>query len=151
MNSVQRLAAKDASRSAYATMFFGEGAGTRRKLLNAEIIQKKTQIPGYAEAFEKAYAKQDMGAHAVKAAAERRRIDRNAYFKRNTRGLITGNRATLTTGVAIATSAWVFAHQTGLDVPIKAEVKKQYGKAKDWVRKQRDKRHTRKFNLYTNH
>lgn len=127
--NVKKMAAQDAARWARAEMFFGEGAGTRRKLLNAEITQKMG-LPGYGEAFHNAYSRQNMADHAIKAAKERTRLDRGKMVKRNVRGLVTGNRQSLTTSVAVAAMAWYVAKETGLDEPIKREVKVQYGKAK---------------------
>lgn len=124
-----KLAAVDADRWARAEMFFGEGAGTRRKLLKAEIANKAS-IPGYGKAFHDAYEKQDWAKHAIQASKERQHLDRSKAVKRNVRGLVTGNRQSLTTGLAVAVTLWVFAKQTGLDEPIKREVKKGYGRVK---------------------
>lgn len=150
--NVNKMAAEDAAKWARAEMFFGEGAGTRRKLLDAEITQKMNSIPGYSAAFDKAYYKQDMSDHAIKAAKERQRIDRSKAVKRNVRGLTTGNRQSLTTGVGIAAAAWYVARETGYDEKIKREVKARYYRAKFEVKKAKAKfdakRAARKSNLH---
>lgn len=127
--NVNKMAAKDATRWAYAELFFGEGAGTRRKLLTAELDSKAFRIPGYLEAFNKAYDKQNFADLAIKAAKERKHLDRVTGLKRNVRGLVTGNRKSLTTGVAVGLTAWYIARETGLDEDIKREVKIRYKKA----------------------
>lgn len=128
--NVNKMAAQDATKWAYAEMFFGEGAGTRRKLLTAEISSKASRIPGYNDAFNKAYEKQNWADLAIKAAKERKALDRAKFIKRNVRGLVTGNRRNLTTGMAVGLTAWYIAHETGLDAEIKADIKYAAGKAK---------------------
>lgn len=133
MKKIDKMAAQDAFKWARAEMFFGEGAGTRRKLLLAEISDKVHSIPGYEESFNRAYAGQDMAKHAIAAAKERQRIDAGKYIRRNAKGLATGNIRSLTPYLAVGVSTWIFLQQTGLDEPVKVEVKKQYKKAKNWV------------------
>lgn len=134
---IDKLAAQDAEKWARAEMFFGEGAGTRRKLLDAEIMQKASTVPGYLEKFNRSYEKQDFAEHADKAAKERRRLDRQKKVERNVRGLTTGNKQTLTTGVAVIVTAWYIANQTGYDVVIKDYTKKKYTDTKRWVQSKR--------------
>lgn len=74
-NRTHRLAAKDAKRHADAKMFYGKGAGTRRKLLNAELDKKKKDIPGYEDSFNKSLSGVDLSKSANKAKRERTRKD----------------------------------------------------------------------------
>lgn len=67
-------ASKDAKEYARAKMYYGEGAGTRRKLIKASV-NEKSKDPDYKEAFDKALSEQDMSEHAEKAKAERKRKD----------------------------------------------------------------------------
>lgn len=71
----ERNAKKDAKEAARAKMFYGEGAGTRRKLINEKVASRKKSDPKYAEAFDREYAKQDLGKHGDKAKKERARKD----------------------------------------------------------------------------
>lgn len=128
--NLNKMVMKDAAEWARAEMFFGEGAGTRRKLLNAEIAQKGTTIPGYAEAFEEAYSMQDMAEHALKATKERRHIDRTAAVSKNAKAIMRGDRRGMSTGVLIVVGIAVVAHQTGYDEVAIKEIKKYYKKAK---------------------
>ena len=153
MSTTDKMAAKDAARWAYAEMFFGDGAGTRRRLLVAEIDDKVMKIPGYAEAFDKNYAKQDFAKHAAKATKERKLLDRKAKVGRNTRGILTGNRRSLTGTVLLGVTVYGFLHQTGLDEPIKAEVKKRYYIVKreidGWRERRKDAKVYNISNVYT--
>lgn len=77
-SSTERLAEKDAKRHVDAKMFYGETAGTRRKLLKAELEKKKKTIPGYAEAFNDHLTRVDTAKSAKKAVRDRTRIDTSA-------------------------------------------------------------------------
>ena len=74
-NKVQRMAGKDAQEFARAKMFFGEGAGTRRKLIREKVSSRRNTVKGYGEAFDSALAKEDLGRHGDKAVSERKRKD----------------------------------------------------------------------------
>ena len=45
-------AKKDAAEFARAKMFYGEGAGTRRKLIKAKVESRSSRDPAYKKAFE---------------------------------------------------------------------------------------------------
>jgi hypothetical protein len=128
--NINKIAAKDAAKWAYAELFFGEGAGTRRKLLSAEIAHKVENISNYNEAFNKAYSKQPFANLAIKAAKERKHIDRSNMIGKNAKALLRGDRRGLSTGLLIIVTIGVVAHQTGLDKVALAEGKKYYRKAK---------------------
>jgi hypothetical protein len=81
---MNKLAKKEAKEMARASMFYGEGAGTRRKLIKAKV-EENMKDEMYAEAFTKWSAKQDMGEHADKAVAERKRKDAAKEAKRLTK------------------------------------------------------------------
>jgi hypothetical protein len=74
--STDRAAMKDASEFARAKMFFGEGAGTRRKLIKATVEAKSKADPEYKKAFDFHTALQDLSTHASKARSERSRTDK---------------------------------------------------------------------------
>lgn len=129
MNKIEKMALTDAQRAAAADMFYGEGAGTRRKLLNAELAPKM-KMPGYFEAFESAYNKLDMNKFAEQAVKERKKIDRAAKTSQNLRALKNGNINGLTTGVFVVAGGVWLAHQTGYDKKAEAEMKKLWARAK---------------------
>lgn len=135
--NVNKIARQDAHEWARAEMFFGAGAGTRRKLLQAEIEGKRGRIPGYADLFDQYYSEQNFADHAIAAAKERKRIDRMVALKKNTRGSLTGNPKSMSTGLLLVGAAYVFATQTGLDEILKEEAKRTYRKAKAFVNEKR--------------
>ena len=94
-----KLASHDAKRYADAKMFYGETAGTRRKLLKAELNKKKSQIPGYEDAFNKALETVDYARSAKKAVVERKTKDA-AYRTRVTVKQVLGVTGTLTAAAA---------------------------------------------------
>lgn len=73
--STDRMARKDAKEAARAKMYYGQGAGTRRKLINKTVESRKQRDPAYAKAFERHLANQQMDKHASKAVAQRHRTD----------------------------------------------------------------------------
>lgn len=130
MNKLEKIAKQDAEDYGLALMFFGEGAGTRRKLISAVVDQKVNDIEGYAEAFDNAFGKLNQMEMAEKALAERKKIDRAAKAGKNLRALKSGNLNNLSTGVFVIVGAVYVAHVTGYDKKIEAETKKLYKKAK---------------------
>jgi hypothetical protein len=98
--ALEAMAADDAKRWAAAEMFYGEGAGTRRKLLNAELGERFDD-PVYNELFNNAYDKLDLNKFAQQAIKERKSIDRAAKAGRNFRAIKSGNLGNLSTGVFV--------------------------------------------------
>lgn len=88
--STNREARKDAAEFARAKMFYGEGAGTRRKLIKASVEAKAKKDPTYQAAFDHHLGQQDLSTHASKARTERRRKDVKAGVGKNARAV---NRA----------------------------------------------------------
>jgi hypothetical protein len=127
---IDKLAQKDAETWTAAEMFYGEGAGTRRKLVGADVDHKIATMPGYLEAFEHAYAGINRTEFAERALRERKALDRAAKASQNLRAIKSGNLNNLTTGVAVVVGAAYLAHATGFDKKIEAEAKRMYKKAK---------------------
>ena len=71
---IRRTAKKDAKEYARAKMYYGKGAGNRRKLIKA-TVEERSKDSAYKEQFEKFLAEQDMAKHASKAKAERKAND----------------------------------------------------------------------------
>ena len=114
-------AKKDAEEYARAKMYYGEGAGTRRKLIKNKVNQK-SKDSAYKEAFDYAMSKQDMNKHAEAAVKERHRNDR----KNEVIGFLGGNPGKI--GAAIVGTYGVLK-VTGMDKKIVSEGKKLVGKA----------------------
>lgn len=78
---INRDASKDAREFARAKQFYGEGAGTRRKLIKAKVEQKSKTSASYKSAFDHHLSRQDMSKHSDKAVAERKSKDRRTKTK----------------------------------------------------------------------
>lgn len=106
-----REARKDAEEFARAKQFYGEGAGTRRKLIKAQVEGKSKRDPTYARAFEEHLQRQDTSTHATKARSERRRKDVKTKTKQRA-GLLartfTGEQGTQAAFTAAALAGTVF-------------------------------------------
>lgn len=109
--STDREASKDANEFARAKMFYGKGAGTRRKLINKSVEAKKARDPQYAKAFDHHLAKQDLSAHASGARKERTRTDRKEKTKQRAGFLarrVTGEMGTQAAFTAAALAGGAF-------------------------------------------
>lgn len=73
-------ARKDAQETARSKMYYGEGAGVRRRNINA-VVRQRSKDPTYKKAFDEAYAKQDMGKARQVAERQRKRTDRTEPIK----------------------------------------------------------------------
>lgn len=111
---LQREAQKDATEFARAKMYYGDGAGTRRKLIKAKVEQK-SKDPYYKSEFDRALSGQDMAKRAAEARSKRHREDVKATTAKTARGIVnvaTGNAARA--GAAVAATYGVL-RVTGLD------------------------------------
>ena len=135
--SIEKEARRDAREFARAAMFYGEGAGIRRKLITATVDGKAQRNPKYAQAFRIELARQDMARHAAKARREREVKDVGTALGKNVRGLVTGDLRSVHTGVLVFGAAAYVAHQTGLDRKAYVKVRKSID---DFKRRRRAKR-----------
>lgn len=113
-----REAKKDAQEFARARAFFGEGAGTRRKLIKGIVEGKSKRDPAYKKAFDKHLADQDLATHVEKAKGERRRKDvKKGVGKtvRGTRHVLLGNPQYASAVVALSVGGALWAHRAGID------------------------------------
>lgn len=131
MSNVHKQAARDAEEFAKAYLSYGEGAGTRRKLINATIEYKKATVPGYQTAFENYAEKQDMAAYAKQAKRADRRKTINQAVAKNTKALVTGKYENINTGLLIVAAGAVIMHQTGYDKKLVEATKRKYREVKN--------------------
>ena len=113
-----REARKDAEEFARAKAFFGEGAGTRRKLIKGTVEGKSKKDPAYKKAFDKHLADQDSSRHVSKAKGERKRADAKkttGKFIRGTRHILNGNTQYASAVVALTVGGALWAHKKGID------------------------------------
>lgn len=128
--NIDKMAQEDAYKYAFAELFFGEGAGIRRRLVNAEVTEKMFSIDGYEDAFNRAYNMLDKTKIAESAVKYRKSLDRAHKAGKNLRAIRSGNLQNLSTGVFVVIGAAYVAHVTGYDKKIEAEAKKLYKKAR---------------------
>ena len=101
-----REASKDAKEYARAKMYYGEGAGNRRKLIKAKV-EEKSKDAGYKEAFDYAMSRQNMEKHAEAAKRERKAEDIKTGIPRVARRTVAA--------VGTLVSAAAVLHYYGLD------------------------------------
>lgn len=117
-HKIERTAKSDAKEFARAQQFYGEGAGTRRKLIKATVEGRSKNVAGYKEAFDRHLANQDMAKHASKAKSERKRKDvakGTAKTARGIKNIINGNAAYASLGATLLVGGALAAHKTGID------------------------------------
>lgn len=127
-STTTKEARRDAQEFARAQMFYGEGAGTRRKLITATVDSKISRDATYGRLFYTELAKQDMAEHAQKARKERRRVDAIDSTKRNTKAIVSGNYQNAQFGVLVILGIGYVAHKTGLDKVAYEKSKETYWK-----------------------
>jgi hypothetical protein len=110
-SKVSRDAGRDAKEFARAKLFYGEGAGNRRKLIKAKVEDKSKRIPGYKESFDHHLKNQDLSKHSDKAVKERKTKDRNTRNKQRVGALArraTGEMGTQAAFIAVAATGAAF-------------------------------------------
>lgn len=115
MSSLKAQAEKDAREWTQAKLAYGEGAGTRRKLINETVAYKMQHIAGYEDAFANAAEHQDVASLAKHAKRDARRKNVNQALVRNTKAMASGKYENLNTALLIVGGAAVVMHKTGLD------------------------------------
>lgn len=128
--NVKKQAAKDAYEYALADLFFGEGAGTRRKLISTKVSWNSEHIPGYKAALDKALAQVNFAQISEQAVKERKKIDRLHSASKNLKALGRGDLRGASTAVVVLATVAVVAHEAGFDRVAVVEAKKAHRKAK---------------------
>lgn len=117
-SSTNRQAKKDAQEFARAKMFYGDGAGTRRKLIKASVEGRSKNDPSYKKAFDHHLSNQDMSKHASKAKGERTRKNVAGSTAKTARGishLLRGNSQYASAAAAMLFGGAMYAHKKGID------------------------------------
>lgn len=86
-NRTYKEAKKDADEFTKAKMFYGEGAGTRRKLIKATVEAKSKKDPSYKKAFDHHVENTDFSKRASQARGERKRKDVKKEVGKTARGI----------------------------------------------------------------
>ena len=131
-------------------MFYGEGAGNRRKLIKA-TVKERSKDAGYKQEFDKYLAKQDMAKHASKARTERKVKDVEKSTAKTARGLYHLSMGDAAKVSATATVVFGLAHATGVDKVVKnaakTKVTELYNSASRAADIYKAKQHLRKMGL----
>ena len=128
-----KTARKDAEEFARAKMFYGTGAGTRRKLIKTTVEARSKDLL-YKQEFDNHLAKQDMSKHASKAKMERHAKDAKEAASTTTRGLINASMGNVSRASATAAGIYTVAHITGVDKKVKDYGTEGIKKGADYVR-----------------
>lgn len=114
---VNKEARKDATEFARAKLFYGEGAGNRRKLIKAKVESKSARDSSYKNAFDHHLARQDLGRHASKAQGERHRKDVKNSVGKTARGVnrIVNGQFAAPIGAAALVAGAGYVHAKGYD------------------------------------
>lgn len=113
-----KAAKADAEEFTKAKLFYGEGAGTRRKLIKAKVEARSAKDQLYKKAFDHHVAKTDLGKRAKQATKTRKRTDRKNAVKKTGKGvghITRGNSQYANTAAVAAVGAAGYAHRKGLD------------------------------------
>jgi len=128
--NVQKEARKDAREYARAQMFYGDGAGNRRKIIETVVASKVEKSPEYQRVFTRELARQDMGEHAMKAQKERRRKDLVRSVNKNTKAAATGQYTGINMAVIVIGGVAYYMHKNGYDKRVWNATKRKYESVK---------------------
>ena len=123
---VRREAKRDANKFAKAKMYYGEGAGTQRKLIKATVESKRKKDSQYGEAFDYYMDNQNMATRAQQARTKRRTTDATNSVRKTARGIghiINGNSMYAS---AAAVAIYGAAKFTGADKVVVKAAKTAY-------------------------
>lgn len=124
-----REAKKDAAEFTRAKLFYGQGAGTRRKLIKAQVEAKSAKDPSYKKAFDHHVSNTDLGKRADQARGERRRKDVVGGTAKTARGVhrsLTGGFGSVSATAAAVAGAYTLARATGADKIVANSAKTAY-------------------------
>lgn len=113
-----REARKDAREFTKAKMFYGEGAGTRRKLIKATVEAKSKRDPSYKKAFDYHVDQTDMSKRASQARRTRKSKDTAQAVKKTGKGIghiLNGNNKYANATAALLVGGYMYARKTGID------------------------------------
>lgn len=129
---IDREAKKDAKEHNIAKLYYGEGAGTRRKLIKAKVEGKSARSADYAKAFAYHQANGNTEKNLSKAVGQRHRKDVRNTTTKTARGvghIIRGNAQYASLGAAALVAGGAYAHSRGYDKVAYSAAKKAGSKA----------------------
>lgn len=121
----QSHARADANEFAKAQAFYGQGAGTRRKLIKAKV-ETRMQNPHYKAEFHKTLGQQNLEKRSAQATRLRRRKDVTSSVTKTAKGVhrqLSGGFGPVTATAATIAAGAAYAHRTGVDKVVLDKVK----------------------------
>jgi len=143
-----RDARKDAKEFARAKAFYGEGAGTRRKLIKQTVEGKSKRDPNYKKAFDHYLDRQDSSKHVDKARSERKRKDTVKKVDKTARGIrnaVYGNPELASTAAIALVAGYGAAKKAGIDKVVINHTKTAYSVAKSAVMNKQNEAYVKQF------
>jgi len=140
-NRTRKDAKKDAEEFTRAKLFYGKGAGTRRKLIKATVETKSKKDADYKKAFDHYVNQTDLGKRASQAKSERKRKDVTSSTTKTVRGVhrsLTGGFGAVPVTAAAIAGAYTVAQRTGADKTIARYAKTTYSKARAYQKSKPD-------------
>lgn len=116
-HKTNKMAKSDAEEFTKAKLFYGEGAGTRRKLIKAKV-DARSKDPLYKKAFDHHVAQTDLAKRAEQATKQRKRTDRTKAVKKTGKGVghvVRGNSQYANTAAVATVAGYGYARRKGLD------------------------------------
>lgn len=126
-----KAAKKDAEEFTRAKLFYGKGAGTRRKLIKAKV-ESASKDPNYKKAFDHYVNQTDLAKRASQAKSERKRKDVASGTAKTARGVhrsLTGGFGSVPLAAAVIAGSYGVARKTGADKAVANWAKTSYSNA----------------------
>ncbi|QFG09306.1 hypothetical protein SEA_SLOOPYJOE_11 [Arthrobacter phage Sloopyjoe] len=127
-----RMASKDAKEYIEAKMYYGEGAGVRRRQIKA-VVSERSKDDSYKKAFDEHVNGQDLAKASAKAHSKRKRTDVVKGTKKTARGInhiINGNPQYASAAAALVVGGAMYIHKSGIDKLVMDKGKTMYSEAK---------------------
>lgn len=127
-----RMASKDAKEHIQAKMYYGEGAGVRRRQIKA-VVTERSKDDSYKKAFDAHVSGQDLAKASSKAKSKRTRTDAVNGTKKTARGInhiINGNPQYASAAAALLVGGAMYIHKSGIDKTIRDKGKTMYNDMK---------------------
>lgn len=140
----KKLAKHDAKESARAKMFYGEGAGNRRKLIKA-TVNERSKDDIYKAWFDEYSKHQDMADHAKKASRERHMKDTVKTTTKTAKGVINMALGNVAAVSASAAAIYMIGKYTGLDKQIGKLANDSFTKAKNFMKEKKTQKDLNDF------
>lgn len=143
-----RDARKDAQEFARAKAFYGEGAGTRRKLIKQTVEGKSKRSADYKKAFDHYLDRQDTSKHVDKARSERKRkdaVNKTAKTARGIKNTLYGNPQYASAAAVAIVAGFSAAKKAGIDKVVVDHAKTAYSTAKNSVMNKQNEAYVKKF------